>query len=36
MKKMYVLIDLSNKSFEFYKNTISDFTKELKKIRKFS
>ena len=28
---MYVLIDLSNKSFEFYKNTISDFTKELKK-----
>ena len=31
MKKMYVLIDLSNESFEFYKNTIFDFAKELKK-----
>lgn len=29
---MYVLIDLSNDSFEFYKNTIFDFAKELKKI----
>ena len=29
---MYVLIDLSNESFEFYKNTIFDFSKELKKI----
>ena len=29
---MYVLIDLSNESFEFYKNhTIFDFAKELKK-----
>ena len=25
---MYVLIDLSNKSIEFYKNTIFDFAKE--------
>ncbi len=32
MKKMYVLIDLSNNSIEFYKNTIFDFAKELKKI----
>ena len=32
MKKMYVLIDLSNESFEFYKNTIFDFVNELKKI----
>jgi hypothetical protein len=32
MKKMYVLIDLSNESIEFYKNTIFDFAKELKKI----
>ena len=32
MKKMYVLIDLSNKSIEFYKNTIFDFAKELEKI----
>ena len=30
---MYVLIDLSNESFEFYKNTIFDFAKELKKIQ---
>ena len=29
---MYVLIDLSNESFEFYKNTIFDFVNELKKI----
>ena len=29
---MYVLIDLSNESIEFYKNTIFDFAKELKKI----
>ena len=29
---MYVLIDLSNKSIEFYKNTIFDFAKELEKI----
>ncbi len=29
---MYVLIDLSNNSFEFYKNTILDFANELKKI----
>ncbi len=28
---MNVLIDLSNESFEFYKNTIFDFAKELKK-----
>lgn len=29
---MYVLIDLSNESFEFYKNTIFDFANELKRI----
>ena len=32
MKKMYVLINLSNDSIEFYKNTISDFAYELKKL----
>ena len=32
MKKLYVLIDLSNNGFEFYKNTILDFAKELESI----
>ena len=32
MKKVFVLIDLSNDSFEFYKNTIFDFLHELKNI----
>ena len=32
MKKIYVLIDLSDNSIEFYKNTLFDFAHELKKI----
>ncbi len=32
MKKLLIILDLSNKSLEFYKNTIIDFSKELGKI----
>tara|TARA_B100000902_G_scaffold335269_1_gene334886 strand:+ start:15866 stop:17047 length:1182 start_codon:yes stop_codon:yes gene_type:complete len=32
MKKLLIILDLSNKSLEFYKNIIIDFSKELGKI----
>ena len=32
MKKLLIILDLSNKSFEFYKNTVLDFSNEIEKI----
>lgn len=32
MKKLLIILDLSNKSIEFYKNTLIDFSKELGKV----